>query len=133
MISRVDDPEEQSHPVEVAVVTTREIHPPTNWEALRAKLYRWAIGLSIIYVLDGAFMAWALMEGGYAGLGYGRLSYLPVFIPSLLAGLIVSSMYLYGFLRRGWTARKMEWIFFFLLVDAVAAKVIVFVHRHCCQ
>lgn len=39
-------------------------------EARRTKLYKWAIGLSIIYVADGAFMAWALLQGGFAWLGY---------------------------------------------------------------
>jgi hypothetical protein len=96
-------------------------------------LYRWAIGLSIIYLADGAFMAWALLEGGYARLGYGAVSYFPVFIPALIAGLVVCGLYAHGFLRRGWTARKAEWLFFFILFDAVAAKVIVYVHLNCCK
>ncbi|MES2521389.1 MAG: hypothetical protein V4617_01735 [Gemmatimonadota bacterium] len=104
-----------------------------DMEARRTKLYKWAVGLSIIYVADGAFMAWALLKGGWATLGYGQVSYFPVFIPAFLAGLVVSGMYLRGFTRHGWTAHKAEWLFFFLLVDAVAAKVIVFIHRQCCQ
>lgn len=102
-------------------------------DARRAKLYKWAIGLSIIYILDGALMAWALLYGGYAFLGYAKVSYLPVFMPALLAGLVVSGMYVHGFLRRGWVARKAEWLFFFLLTDAVAAKIIVIIHRNCCE
>lgn len=101
--------------------------------ARRTRLYRWAIGLSFIYLADGAFMAWALLEGGYARLGYGAVSYFPVFIPALIAGLVVSGLYAHGFLRRGWTARKAEWLFFFILFDAVAAKVIVHVHLNCCK
>lgn len=101
-------------------------------EGRRATLYKWAVGLSIIYAADGIFMAWALLNGGYAFLGYGKLSYLPVFMPALFAGLVVSAMYAHGFVRRGWTALKAEWLFFFCLADAVAAKVVVIVHRHCC-
>jgi hypothetical protein len=44
-------------------------------DARRTKLYKWAIGLSIVHVADGAFMAWALLEGGWATLGYGQVSY----------------------------------------------------------
>lgn len=99
----------------------------------RTSLYRWAIALSCIYVADGFFMAWALLNGAYAFLGYGKLSYLPVFLPAFVAGLVVSTMYVDGFLRRGWTARKAEWLFFFILVDAVAAKLLVVIYRHCCQ
>lgn len=102
-------------------------------DARRTKLYKWAVGLSIIYVADGIFMAWALLEGGYAPLGYGQLSYGPVFVPACLAGLVVSGMYLHGFTRRGWTALKAEWLFFFVLFDAVAAKVIVYIHLNCCK
>jgi hypothetical protein len=105
---------------------------PPGEDARRRTLYRWAIGLSVVYLADGIFMAWALLNGAYAFLGYGKLSYLPVFIPALLVGLAVSGMYVDGFLRRGWTARKAEWLFFFILVDAVAAKIIVIIYRHCC-
>jgi hypothetical protein len=89
--------------------------------------------LSCIYVADGIFMAWALLNGAYAFLGYGKLSYLPVFVPALFCGLAVSGLYVHGFLRLGWTARKAEWLFFFILFDAVAAKLIVIIHRHCCS
>lgn len=99
---------------------------------MREKLYRWAIGLSVVFLADGIFMAWALMNGAYAFLGYGKMSYFPVFLPALLIGLIVTGIYIHGFMRLSWTARKAEWLFFFLLADAVAAKIIVVVHRHCC-
>ena len=96
-------------------------------EAERRKLYRWAIGLSVAYVADGIFMTWALINENYRGLIYTLLSFLPVFIPACIAGLVVGRMYWQGFTRHGWTARKAEWIFFFLLYNAVAAKVIVFI------
>ena len=99
----------------------------------RTKLYKWAIGLSTIYVADGALMAWALMKGGWAMFGYGQVSFIPVFIPAFLAGLVVSGIYVHGFMQRGWTARRAEWFFFFLFADAVAAKVVVIIHRHCCR
>lgn len=102
-------------------------------DARRTKLYKWAIGLSIIYVADGALMAVALFQSGYAWLGYVQLSYFPVFFPALLAGLVVSGMYWRGFTRHHWTARKAEWVFFFLLAGAVLAKVIVVIHAKCCH
>lgn len=66
--------------------------------------------------------------GGYAPLGYAQVIGAPVFIPALLAGLVVSGLYWQGFTRHGWKARKAEWLFFFLLYNAVAAKVIVSVY-----
>lgn len=114
-------------------LTTGEKVMSHDTEARRRKLYKWAVGLSIIYVVDGIFMAWALLNGAYAFPGYAALSYIPLFMPALIAGLVVSGVYAHGFVRRGWKARKAEWFFFFFLADAVAAKVIVIVHRHCCQ
>lgn len=40
--------------------------------------------------------------------------------PAFVAGLVVSTMYVDGLLRRGWTARKAEWLFFF--VDAFRSR-----------
>ena len=97
-------------------------------EARRRTLYRCAIGLSIAYVADGIFMTWALIQANYAGLGYTMLSFFPVFIPACIAGLVVSRMYWQGFTRLGWKARKAELLFFFLLYNAVAAKVIVSIY-----
>jgi hypothetical protein len=97
-------------------------------EARRRTLYRWAIGLSVIYLADGAFFAWALIEGGYAPLGYAQVFGAPVFIPAFLAGLIVSRLYWQGVTQRGWTVRKAEWLFFFLFFASVAAKAIVSIY-----
>ena len=93
-------------------------------EARRSKLYRWAIILSVAYAADGFFFTWSLIRGNYSGMAYGLLVFFPVFIPALIAGLVVSRMYWQGVTRHGWTARKAEWLFFFLLYNAVAAKVI---------
>lgn len=71
-------------------------------EARRRELYRWAIGLSVAYML---------------------LSFFPVFIPACTLGLVASRLYWQGVTRHGWTPRKAEWLFFFLLFNAVAAKV----------
>ena len=94
---------------------------------LREKVYKIARVLSIIFVADGIFMAWALARGGYAGLGYGQLSYIPLFIPAFLVGLVISAIYVHGFARRSWTVRQSERLFFLLFFLAVAAKVAVFI------
>lgn len=96
-------------------------------EVLRARLHRWAIGLSIFYVLDIIVMTWALAQGGYGPIGYVTSIFLPAFIPALVIGTVVSIMYLHGFRQRGWTARKAERLFFILLPGSVAAKVILVV------
>lgn len=67
-------------------------------------------------------MAWALNEGGYAPLGYGRISFLPVFMPALLASLVMLGIYAHGVRRRSWSVRRSEWVFFVVLALAVAAK-----------
>jgi hypothetical protein len=105
---------------------------PKDKSELRERVYRYAIALSVVFVADGIFMGWALMHGAYAFLGYGKFSYIPVFFPAMIAGLVVSGIYVYGFMRLSWVARKAEWLFFFLFTDAVAAKIIVVIHRHCC-
>ncbi len=96
-------------------------------EAERRGMYRWAIGLSVAYVADGIFMTWALIEGGYAGMGYAAFCFFPVFIPACTLGLVASRLYWQGFTRHGWTPRKAEWLFFFLFIS-VAAKVIVSIY-----
>jgi ABC-type sulfate transport system permease component len=98
----------------------------------RERPYKMAIVLSVAFVVDGALMAWALVRDGYALLGYGKLVFLPIFIPSFLVGLVVSGKYVYGFARHSWRARKAEWLFFFLFAGAIAAKVAIFIHRQCC-
>src|SRR5688500_10024549 len=75
---------------------------------LREKVYRIARVLSIIFVADGLLMAWAMAVGGYAGLTYGQFSYIPMFIPAFLGGLVISAIYVHGFARRSWTVRKNE-------------------------
>lgn len=102
---------------------------PPGEGARRRTLYWWAIGLSFAYLVDGAFVAWALIEGGYAPLGYAQVFGAPVFIPAFLAGLVVSRSYWQGFTRYGWKARKAEWLFFFLLYNAGAAKAITHVYE----
>jgi len=92
---------------------------------MRESLYKFAIGLSIIFVADGLFMAWALYKGGFAPLGYGQISYIPVFIPALLVSLVVVGFYIHGFTRRSWTVRGAERAFFILLSVSVAAKILV--------
>jgi uncharacterized membrane protein len=96
---------------------------------MREILYKFAIWLSIILVADGIFMAWALYKGGFSMLGYGQISYIPVFMPALLVSLVVVGFYIHGFMRRSWTARGAERAFFVLLTLAVTAKVIVAVRR----
>ncbi len=96
-------------------------------DAERRGMYRWAIGLSVAYVADGIFWAWALITP-YAGPAYGLLSFFPIFIPACILGLVASRLYWQGFNRHGWTLRKAEWLFFFLLFIAVAAKVIVSIY-----
>lgn len=117
-----------NRPIKDGTVTTGTKGMTHETEARRSTLYRWAIALSVAYVADGVFMTWALIEGGYAGMGYTALSFFPVFIPACILGLVASRLYWQGFTRLGWTARKAEWLFFFLLYNAVAAKVIVFIH-----
>lgn len=97
-------------------------------EAQRTELYRWAIGLSVAYVVDGTFMAWALVEGGYSGMAYTAWSFFPVFVPASILGLVACRLYWRGFNRHGWKPRKAEWLFFFLLFNALAAKVIVTIY-----
>jgi len=94
---------------------------------MRERLYKFAIGLSIIFVADGIFMAWSLYAdrgSAYPMLGYAQVSYIPVFMPALLVSLVVVGFYTHGFARRSWTARGPERAFFVLLILAVAAKVI---------
>ena len=95
---------------------------------MRETVYKFAIGLSIIFVADGLFMAWALLYG--AGLGYTHFSYVPVFIPATLVALAISGIYVRGFARLSWTPRTLEWAFFILFVLAVAAKIILLIRRH---
>ena len=97
---------------------------------MRDRVYKFAIGLSVVFVADGLFMAWALYEGGYAGLGYGMLIYFPVFIPATLVALVVIGIYISGFVRLSWSPRRAEWLFFLLFGAALTAKLIVFVRRH---
>lgn len=104
-----------------------------NRRPFRERVYRLAIGLSVILAADGILMAAAFLTGGYAPLGYGQVSYLPVFMPTLVVALVVCGIYIHGFVRRSWTAQKGEWLFFALLVVAVAAKVVVFLRGNCCD
>ena len=94
---------------------------------LREKVYKIARVLSIIFVLDGLFMAWAVAYGGYAYLTYGMFSYLPLFFPAFLVGLVLSAIYVHGFARRSWTVRQPELVFFVLFVLAIVGKVALFV------
>jgi hypothetical protein len=105
---------------------------PPSGGGTRERVYKCALGLSIVFVADGILMAWALLDGAYAFGTYSLISYFPVFLPALLVALVISGIYVHGFTRLSWTARKAEWLFFFVLADAVAAKIIVLVHRHCC-
>ena len=97
---------------------------------MREKVYKIARVLSIIFVADGLFMAWAVADLDYRLLGYGQISFLPVFIPALLVGLVTLTIFLYGLVRRSWTVRKTELLFFLLFFLAVAAKVALFIRRH---
>ena len=97
---------------------------------MREKVYKIARVLAIIFVVDGLLMAWALAEGGYAILGYAQFSFLPVFIPAFLVGLVIMGLYAHGFARRSWTVRKAELLFFLLFFLAVAAKVALVIRRH---
>ena len=90
---------------------------------MREKVYKIARVLSIIYVFDGLFMAWAVAKGGYAGVGYAKFSLFPLFIPALLVGVVISAIYVYGIARRSWTLRKSEVVFILLLFLAVVYKV----------
>ena len=106
---------------------THEPRPTGRQEGeLRDKVYKSARILPIIFVADGIFMVWPLVKGGYAWLTYGRLSYLPLFFPAFLVGLVFSAIYAHGFARRSWTVRKAEPLFLLLFVLAVGAKVAVF-------
>lgn len=95
----------------------------------RTELYRWAIGLSVAYAIDGGLYAWTLLMGGYSGLAYGTLSFLPVFVPAFLLGLVATRLYWQGLTQHGWTLRKAEWLFLFLFASAVGAKVIVSIYN----
>lgn len=117
----------EDSPIKGSILTTGAKVMTHETDGRRKRLYRWAIGLSVAYVADGFYMAWALLDENYRGMAYTLLSFIPVFFPSCVAGLIVSRMYWYGFTRHGWKMRKAEWLFFFLLYNAVAAKAIVFV------
>ncbi len=116
-----------NRPIKDGTPTTGAKAMTHETEARRRELYRLAVGLSVAYVADGIFMIWALLDETYRGLTYGMWSFLPVFFPTCIAGLIVSRMYWQGFTRHGWTVRKAEWLFFFLLYNAVAGKAIVFI------
>jgi hypothetical protein len=94
---------------------------------LREKVHKIARVLSIIFVADGIFMVWPLAQGGYVWLTYGMFSYLPVFMPAFVVGLVISVVYAHGFARRSWTVRRTERLFFLVFVLAVAAKVAVFI------
>jgi hypothetical protein len=96
---------------------------------VREKLYKFAIGLTICFVFDGLFMAWAVIEGGYTPLGYGQLSFFPVFIPSVLVALVVTGIYVYGFARLSWAPRRLEWLFFLVFAFALAVKLYIYVAR----
>ncbi len=96
-------------------------------ESRRETVFRWSVGLSVAFLADGLFMAWALNEGGYAPLGYGQISFVPVFMPALLASLVILGIYARGVGRRSWSVRRSEWVFFPVLALAVAAKIVLFV------
>lgn len=96
---------------------------------LRETIFRWAVCLSVVFLADGLFMAWALREGGYATLGYAQISLFPVFMPALLASLVMLGIYIHGVWRRSWSVRRSEWGFFLMLALAVGAKVIVVVRN----
>jgi hypothetical protein len=93
----------------------------------RETIFRWSIGLSIAFLADGLFMAWALNEGGYALLGYAQFSFRPVFVPALLVSLVMLGDYARGVRRRSWSVRRSEWVYFLVLALAVGAKVVMFV------
>ena len=101
-----------------------------NGGGTREKAYKYAIGLSIVFLVDGIFMASAVLYGGYAILPYVKLSFFPVFLPAFLVGLVITGIYVHGFTRRSWTIRKAEWLFFFVFANAVAAKIILEVYAH---
>ena len=90
---------------------------------MREKVYKIAGVLSIIFVFDGLFMAWAMAAGGYAGLTYVNLSFFPLFVPAVLVGLVITAIYANGVARRSWTLRKSEVAFFLVLFLAVVYKV----------
>jgi hypothetical protein len=96
-------------------------------EFRRESITRWSVGLSVAFLADGLFMAWALNEGGYAPLGYGKISFLPVFMPALLTSLVMLGSYARGVRRNSWSVRRSEWVFVLMLSLALAAKVVVFV------
>jgi len=89
---------------------------------VREKVYKIARVLSIIFVLDGLFMAWAMAAGGYAGVGYAKVSFFPLFVPAFVVGVVISVIYVYGVARRSWTLRKSEVVFFLVLFLAIALK-----------
>jgi hypothetical protein len=97
---------------------------------MREKLHKFVIGLIFLFLADGLLMTWALLKGGYTFLGYFNVSYAPVFIPAAVASLIISVIYVNGFMRRAWRPQTLEWIFLLVFVVALAAKIILVVRRH---
>jgi hypothetical protein len=96
----------------------------------RETILRWSRRLSVVFLADGLFMAWALHDGGYAMLGYGQISFFPVFMPALLMSLVMLGIYAHGAWRRSWYVRRSEWGFFLVFALAVAAKVVVIARHH---
>jgi hypothetical protein len=94
---------------------------------MRERLYKLTIGLAILFAVDCLFMAWARKMGGYAGLGYAQFVFFPIFVPAFLAAIVITGIYIHGFVRQSWTARRAEKIFFFVFATAVAAKIVVWV------
>ena len=92
---------------------------------MRERVYKIARVLSIVFVADALFMAWGLASGDRL-LGYGQLGFVPLFIPAFLVSLVIAAIYVYGFVRRSWTVRQSEHLFFFLVVLAAAAKITLF-------
>ena len=93
---------------------------------LRESVYKIARVLSIVLGADGLLMAWALVKDGYGLLGYVQFSFMPLFIPAFVMGLLISAIFVHGFARRSWTVRQTELLFFLLFSLAVAAKVTFF-------
>ena len=92
--------------------------------SMREAAHKVAIVLSIMFLADGLFMAWALHAGGYAGLPYVFFGLIPLFLPATVAGLVLVGIYVRGFRRFSWKPRRAEWLFFFLISTSVATKVI---------
>ena len=91
---------------------------------MRGKVHVVAIGMSVLFVIDNIFMAWAYLQGGNAGMIYAFCSLLPIFCPATLASFVLTGIYVRGFKAHSWKLQRTDRTFFLIFAVSLSIKVV---------